>query len=98
MFVAVCQCTEFGCVKAAQVSCVGSQGNSPPFGRRGVGSTGLGMQGLWLSLTTILLEIFQSKGISTLSCGFKQSHSNLFHPVPLRLQEGLESLVSSAGM
>ena len=83
---------------AAQVGPVGSQGKSPPFGSAGSGSIGLGITGLWLSFTTIPLEIFQSKGISTLSWGSRHNHSKRFIPVPLRLQAGFDNLVSSAGI
>ena len=92
------QWTDGGSVLAEHVGPVGTHGKSPPFGSAGSGSIGLGITGLWLSFTIILFEIFQSNGISILSCGSKHNHSHLFHPVPLKLHDGLDNLVSSAGI
>ena len=58
-------------------------------------SIGFGISGLWLFFAKILESIWKSYGSSRFACGFLQSHSHLFQPVPLKLHAGLLNLVSS---
>ena len=59
---------------------------------------GVGIQGRWLSLLSILVFIWKSKGSVTLSWGSAGNHSHLFQPVPRKVEGGLERRVSSVGV
>ena len=52
-------------------------------------------QGLWLSLANKLVFVFHSNGYSKFACGSWHNDSHLFHPVPLKFDDGLLKKVFS---